>query len=272
MSSRDEQQRRERGTIPTLLIFFAVAALVGLPLVTELGSRRSGEAEWLAGFQDVQPDARAIAAFEAARGEPAGPSVLRELARLLADSSDDVRREAVAALIRIGRRSDESATTVTALTDSVLFDTRDASVRLEAMQVLGALGPRGVTASLTLSRALDDPMPELRAAAVSALGRIRVSNPAIVNRVTVMLRDSAADVRAASLEAIAQLRDDEEGIMLLADAALHDSSAFVRLAAVYALSGSAAPRGLVATTLTAAQRDPSSEVRDAADRALRRLR
>jgi HEAT repeat protein len=145
------------------------------------------------------------------------------LVRALEDPSDDVRRQAAAALVKQGAKA------VPDLLEALGHKKQD--VRLQVMEVLGTIGPAATTAVPLLGRALRE--GALRegddadaSAAASALARI---GPAAVPVLLDLAGHKVEHTRNHALEALAAIRGDPEHVVpALADALQHKDVAIRR--------------------------------------------
>jgi HEAT repeat protein len=226
-------------------------------------------AEWLVAIGDAHAGVRDTAAYALTRLVPAFPaalpSVIRAEADLLGDADEEVQAEATAALIAVGPGSDSTVPIMI----GVLARDPNASARVHAAQVLGALGQRSRAAIPTVIGALSDSSASVRLVAVNALGRIGL--PAdqlrIVARVST---DSVPAVRAAAVEALIALHAPAETLRAIGERAAQDPDAVVRVEAAYALASSGSPARVVPRLVTALD-DVDPLVRAAAATVLGRL-
>jgi HEAT repeat protein len=226
-------------------------------------------AEWLVAIGDAHAGVRDTAAYALTRLVPAFPAalpaVMRAEADLLGDADEEVQAEATAALIAVGPGSDSTVPIMI----GVLARDPNASARVHAAQVLGALGQLSRAAIPTVIGALSDSNASVRLVAVNALGRIGlpVDQLRIVARVST---DSVAAVRAAAVEALIALHAPAETLRAIGERAAQDPVALVRVESAYALASSGSPARVV-PRLVAALDDVDPLVRAAAATVLGRL-
>ena len=143
------------------------------------------------GLRDVSPDARAEAASAIERLGANAAGTLPALRRLATDSSARVRSAVVSAIAAIPS-SDDSLDV--AILRSLLADS-SGDVRTQAAFAMAAK-PRSAMAALPeLTRALDDPLPEVRRGAASALGELAASKPEARRALERHANDSDVGVR-----------------------------------------------------------------------------
>jgi HEAT repeat protein len=292
---------RRRRLVSSIALISCLAPLVACE--DALSVERRTPAEWVAALQASGGDARASAVYELGRVGVADPRVVTLVARLLTDHDPGVRREAVAALVAVGRASARGAHVVRDAVVPRLRDREDSAARVAAANVLGGLGraARGLAADLalasvdpsatvrgaavaalgvvgdtlqrgTLVRALAvDPSPEVRAAAVQALATLSPANAGVVRAVRGALRDPSADVREEAVWAVAQVTPCTPAIVDDLVNAMGDRAGAVRGAAVQALGGACAHAVTSLAPLQAALFDSTTAVRTRAVAALERL-
>src|SRR5919197_469736 len=233
-AERHHWRRLERRFVAALT--FSALALIGAS--SWLARRDSSEEQGsglIAALRDANSDVRALAAYRASRQPAPDSTIIRELARLLADSAEDARREAVNALIALGSAGNAVRPTVIKALITVFYGGQQDATQVNAAHVLGAIGPTAKSAIPALVRALESANADLRGAAASALGDIDTPDATVLRNITATTRDAAAGVRATAVEALAKLRPDSTTALVAALMARSDSVMYVRLAAVYAL-------------------------------------
>jgi HEAT repeat protein len=270
-SQRGRVRVRDAMTLVSLLAF--AAGVIGL---LEYARERRRTAyhgrtltEWLAALGDPHAAVRDTAAYALTRLVPAFPAalptVIRAEAHALGDADEEVQREATAALITLGPGSDVTVPTVI----GVLARDPNASARVHAAQVLGALAQRASGAIPVVTGALVDSSSAVRLVAVSALARmgLPVDQLGVVARVST---DSDAAVRAAAIESLIALHAPAQMLRAIGERAARDPDAVVRVQAAYALASTGNPARVV-PRLVVALDDVDPLVRTAAATALGRL-
>jgi HEAT repeat protein len=199
------------------------------------------------------PDAGVRAAVATSlRQVPQDPEALQLLLTLLRDPDDDVSQAAVESLSLFGDAAFSAL--------SLAGQSADPDERYAACWALGQLGPRAVDVLLPLA---DDPMPEVRADAIRALGRIgdlRGRGPVLK-----AVSDLVPKVRVAAVGALRRLATEQDAAAVAS--ALADEDPNVRMVAT----------SVVPSIMTDALRQAiiallghsSSDVRGAAAQALR---
>jgi HEAT repeat protein len=121
-----------------------------------------------------------------------------EVLAALKDSSDGVRKAAVAALVQI------SPDDLPALVDAAVQTLRKGSSadRLEALRRLELFGTRAAVALPALMSALEDPDPHVRAAAADAVGEVGAAAPEAVTALARGLKDKDVLVRRRVASAV----------------------------------------------------------------------
>jgi HEAT repeat protein len=189
--------------------------------------------EWLAALDDSSAGVRDTAAYALTRLSPQSAAVLgtviRSEAKMLADPDSDVRAEATSALITLGRGSHA----VVPVVASVLTDTRGTTSRVQALEVLTALGPDATPAQSSVLRALHDTSAGVRLMAVSAISRMAPSPTSLAN-VLALTTDPDPGVRGAAIEALVELKAPADTLRSIAARAAHDPDPIVREQAAYA--------------------------------------
>jgi len=173
-----------------------------------------------AGLHDQVPMVRALSAE--AIGKSAMTGLIPEVISLLDDTSAEVRRKAVGALVRLASvASDDVAASAKQLSESGNPECRYQSVRLfAALRDVGHL--------MLLSK---DEDPRVRRESLSCLGELH--SPESEGRLTMALADEEPDVRIAAVNALGWNGfADEAGSLLLA---LNDPSPRVQVAVLKCL-------------------------------------
>lgn len=144
----------------------------------------------------------------------------------LEDDDGFVRSIAAKRLGDLGRQDNAG------LLVGVLIDDPDPRARRTAAQALEVVG--GGVAADGLARALDDPMKDVRLAAVTGLRKVDPSRaaPALAR---LLLEDTNWEVRVQAAGALGVAGDPE--MIAVLESALDDESQFVRSAAIAAISG-----------------------------------
>lgn len=152
-------------------------------------------AEWL-----DDPDARVRALAARVLGATGGSEDVPRLGRMLGDARPPVRREAVLGLEALGRATGDAAAVralITALTDADPIVRERAATALA--EIAGPAHERG-TASTALLGLTRDEAPEVRVAALDALGLLE--DPRASSAAVVALEDDVVEVRLAALRAL----------------------------------------------------------------------
>lgn len=152
-----------------------------------------------------------------------GAPAVAPLVELLRD--EEHPQAAVWAARILGRIGDRAATS--ALLER-LFDRSD-TVRMAATEALGSLGDRRATQAL-LRAALSDPMPQVRAHAAGAIGRMGAE--ASIDVLVAALADPDYSTRVRALEALEMIQPTDTGPL---ERSLRDENADVRKRAALAL-------------------------------------
>ncbi len=144
----------------------------------------------------------------------------------------------------------------------------DAAGRQEAVQALGAIGVDSVPA---LIAALNDPSPDIRAAATDALGRVGPAAKAALPALTATLKDTDKAVRQHAAFALGVVDPDDTSVVPSLIELLKDSDLEVRRHAALSLGrlGPGARPALAA--LTEASRDADSRFRHLIQNAIRKI-
>ncbi len=153
---------------------------------------------------------------------PADPKIAAALTAALSDENQEVRQQALHALVRMG------ATLPPATISSMLKD-KSPEVRQQAVSLLGR--QRDAKNINLLTDALKDSDADVRQQAAFALGQLR--NSGAVDPLIVALKDADPEVRQQAAHGLGMLRDARAVDALIA--ALKDANAEVRQQAVFAL-------------------------------------
>jgi HEAT repeat protein len=224
----------------------------------------------MAALCDPDPSVRAHAAFELSLDHRPSPAAISALARVLEDNDDEPRREAVAALISMGQLDSTNAGAVIgAMISLISRPSAAASARVQAIRVLSQLGTSSRAARDPLLIALLGHDDTLRAAAADAMGQIGFTDAETLSALDRAVDDTVPDVRAAALESLARLRPGDAP--RAAARQIADTSVTVRLTAVYTLAVASRYDGPVGRAIDIALRDSVPEIRRAAVMALTRL-
>jgi HEAT repeat protein len=121
------------------------------------------------------------------------------LVRMAKDADPNLRREAVEILRSLLTQSPPLGAFMGALEDPVV------DVRLAAVNALGSLGGRARPAAQALIRLLADDSPQVRAAAARALATLGAPSPEVVPPLQKLLGDRDPAVQAAAREALGRL-------------------------------------------------------------------
>jgi HEAT repeat protein len=160
---------------------------------------------------------KAIAAQALGSIGPQTKEVIPELLRALnapGDENYELREGAAWALGRIGP---PAAAAVPALIKAVREDHDYLSVRDEAIEALGKIGKKAEKALPEILRVLDSSPSEFqRRSAATAVGRIAIANPLVVETLRKALKDADEDVRIAAVCSLWQLsKVTEQDILVL---------------------------------------------------------
>jgi HEAT repeat protein len=248
-----------------------LALLGSLVLIVRLVSEPRVERTLVMDLRSADPRVRARAAFELSQEAHPSAAAIHGLARLLADSEEEPRGEAVAGLISMGRG--DSATSMMIVSDmrSLISGSASGPPRVEAAHVLGQLGTRSGTAIDALLNALRTGDEDVRIATAAALGQIGLPDDAVLQALDLAVDDASPDVRAMALESLTRLRPGDSTAHAAARVVIGDQSPAVRLTAVYALMSAAHYDRRVASALDFALRDSDADIRRTAVTALGRL-
>jgi HEAT repeat protein len=254
-----------------LVAVLLLAFLGAFALVVRVVSQAPNERALVSDLRNADPQVRARAAFELSQEAHPSATALHGLTRLLADSEEEPRGEAVAALISLGRA--DSATSMVIVSDmrSLISGSRLGPPRVEAAHVLGQLGVQSGTAIDALLLALRTQDEGLRTAAAAALGQIGVPDDAVLHALDLAVYDRAPDVRAMALESLTRLRPGDSTAHAAARVAIGDQSPAVRLTAVYSLMSATHYDRRVTSAVDVALRDSDADIRRTAVIALMRL-
>jgi HEAT repeat protein len=248
-----------------------LAFLGALVLIVTLVSEAPVERTLVSDLRNADPQLRARAAFELSQVVRPSVTAIYGLAHLLADSDEEPRGEAVAALISIGRGDSATSAVIVRGMRSLISGPGLGPPRVEAAHVLGQLGARSRTAVDALLSALRTPDEDPRTAAAAALGQIGIPDDVVLQALDLAVNDPAPDVRAMALESLTRLRPGDSTAHAAARVAIGDPSPAVRLTAVYSLLSASHYDRRVASALAFASRDSDADVRRAAVIALIRL-
>ncbi len=238
--------------------FAILAAFVAIPPSCKrdpIYEERSTE-EWIVALDDTSMGMREMAAFQLARTDPLPPRALRALVHALGEEDATVRANLMVELIRLGRLRSGITMSVRLVLSS---DPRPVA-RVAAARVLGGMGPNASGAVPTLVAATRAHDPQLRAAALIALGEIGRSDGDVMRAFMRSIGDTAAPVRATAIEALGKLGAPEM-VMLAVERGLRDDSAVVRENAAYAAASLGSRLADVVPALLDALVDSSLEVR-----------
>ena len=220
-------------------------------------------APYLARLHDDTPNAREVAIDSLVRAVLSEPvdtrgGLSREageaLVAIAQEPSGSTRYRAVAALAEIGYGP------AAPVLGELLARSEDAALRQAVVEGLAKLG--GAEALPHLQRALSDPAPVVRMAAIRALGARgeESSLEALRNAAT---SDAVEDVRLAALQALTSFKGREAAVREVASVLLGDSSPGVRREAASAL-GSLGKSRVTPQLLGHLRTDPVASVRQAA--------
>jgi len=158
---------------------FRIIILV-LALVSIVHAQTTDEA--LAQLSSTDPTKRRLAAERL--GQDKTVKAVPQLAELLRDADDAVRKEASDALVKIGRPS-------TPAVIKVLDSTKVELEQLRTITVLVKLGPEAEEAVPTLINFLKNPSTEVRILAATALGKIGAKAKAALPALTTAAKDTS---------------------------------------------------------------------------------
>jgi HEAT repeat protein len=183
--------------------------------------------------------------------------VVEALALAVRDSVDEVRLAAASALSADGV---DPLAAVAGLHE-VLHDSAHADVRASIVLIIGSMGAERARPLLpTLSEALSDPDPRVRATALEAIGTIGSADTGQAQLVGRLAADSMPGVRRAALISLLNLRAPASFTVPIAKTALADSAAQVRNAAALTLGALGRDALPALTELTSALSDTDATV------------
>ena len=229
---------RDPGT-PKLIVLLACGVAVTIGLISSVQAHRKvvyhgrSLVEWQAALFDTSAGVRDTAVYALTRLTPASPSALAAVIRaegmMLGDGDADVRSEATSALVALHHQSRD----VVPMVADVLDQSANRNARVQAIQVLAALGADASAATPIVIRALDDSSATVRLVAVAALGRIDRGADHI-GVVAHAAADVDADVRAAAIETLVALDAPPDTLFTVAGRHVHDPDPTVRAQVAYA--------------------------------------
>jgi HEAT repeat protein len=208
--------------------------IVGCPADPGYGGRTS--ADWIRQLSDpgdAQRQRAALALGEVLELQPNSPRVVAALVRALRDTVDGVRETAGVALNAPGVRVDAAMPVLVEL----LVDSAHSHTREHGAMIIGAFGSRAAPAVPALVRALDDPIPEVRAAAAEAIGRVGPTAADAAAALGRHISDPSPAVRLKVVEATLNVRAPGDVALTVLTTALRDEVPPVRAAAGYAVGG-----------------------------------
>ena len=210
----------------------AIAAIVACSVDPSYQGRSSSD--WIGLLSDPDPAERERAAYALGRIlaiQPDSRRVVGALVTAVRDTADSVREAAAGALATPGVRAEEAMPYVVEL----LADSAHAHVREHAAMIIGAFGARAASAVPALVRALDDPVPQVRAAAAGALRRIGPAASAAAPALGAHMNDPHVPVRLELVRSIPEIRATGSVAVRLLAPALRDPHPEVRAASARAL-------------------------------------
>jgi HEAT repeat protein len=160
-------------------------------------------------------------------GEPAIPSLVRLLKESTPPGFGTWNSPQEAAVYCLGQLGAKAATAVT----GVLKET-DASVRVRACRVLGAIGPAAKGAALKLADLVKDKDATIREAAATALGNIGPEAKAAIPNLLNLAKGSDLSLRIVSMRALVQIGPDAKTIVPICALALKEKNNNLRLSAL----------------------------------------
>jgi HEAT repeat protein len=265
-----------RPSVPVRLIAFlgcAVALTIGLITWAQAHRRvvYHGRTlvEWQAALFDTSAGVRDTGAYALGRLVPTGPRAMAAVIRaeiiMLADEDSDVRADATSALVVLHRRS----ALVLPMVAGVVDRSPSPHARVQAIQVLSALGADAAVAAPAVIRAASDSNATVRLVAVAALGRLGLTADEL-DVVVHASTDVDPDVRAAAIETLVTIEAPHETLLRVAERGSRDLDAGVRTQAAYALAATGTGP-LIVSRLVQAASDRDPRVRGAAVQLLGRL-
>jgi HEAT repeat protein len=191
-------------------------------------------------IQTAKATVRAIAAAAMGHLEPMTENVIRLIARALHDRELNVRRAAAQALVRVvdsAGAKNVSPALVASASDLVgLLEDPDKLVRSDAIYILGEIGELpGPTTTLLGLNLYSEADPDIRSAAVEALGKIGSVSQQAFEALVHVLRDEDKAVRRNAAVALARVSPVTVAVPILADV-LCDADESVRTGALFALN------------------------------------
>lgn len=228
-------------------------------LVMVLGRMRPAPVALLAkAVQDGNAEVRMLAIDGLARSGPRAGRAVPELVAALKDQDERVGMLAIDALGAIGPAASEAV-------PALLGALRSTMLRTRAAEALGRIGGTAIPALISL---LGDPDPNLRAAAVYALGRAGQGSNAAANALLPLLKDPDETLRLLAAEALGRVGSVAAGRLrnMLADQGFPE-----RWLAALALGRMGAQARDAANELAKAVLDDDQEVGSAAAAALGQL-
>jgi HEAT repeat protein len=208
-------------------------------------------------LKDPDPIVRLNSARALQHEGPHTKAALPALTAALGDSDPEVREAVYVALRQVGPEARE------ALVQAIRQQGKAYS-RAEIIVAIGKFGPEGEPAIPDLEAALRD--DSLRLAAIQTLGKIGPAAKTTLPALEKAFKDKDPQVRRAALEAMGLIGRDSLPILL---AALKDDG--LRAGAAAALGKIGRPAGVAVPTLCKMLEDPDAEVRRNAAAALGRI-
>jgi HEAT repeat protein len=190
--------------------------------------------DWIALLSDPDPAERERAAYALGRIlsiQPNSRRVVAALVTALRDTADGVREAAAGALATPEVPAEEAMPYVVEL----LEDSAHAHVREHGAMIIGAFGARAASAVPALLSALDDSVPQVRAAAAGALRRIGPAAAAAAPALRPHMSDPHVPVRLELVRTIPEIRAAAPVSVRLLAPALRDAHPEVRAASARAL-------------------------------------
>lgn len=276
----DELYRRM--TIRASAGALAILTVMNLGCSSDPGYQGRPSEHWIRQLSDtsrIQRERAASALGHVLNIQPNSRKVVDALVEALRDSTHEVQEAAALALSSSQVRGEVAIPALIRL----LSDSAHSHAREHAASIIGVFGARAGIAVPHLARALDDPVMQVRVAAVEALRRLGPLAAGEVPALARRVRDPAPYVRVKAIQALVELRAPQSLSLALLDTALHDEEADVRTAAAYALadlvrsepgtqdSSAARIANTLLSKLVSAVGDDAAEVRRAALTALQEL-